>query len=222
MIIMSKSLDKKINAGREYRAFQQQFEVRATDDSEKIVEGYATTFNQPYLLYKYGDYSVSEQIDKDAFNECDMSDVIFQYDHAGRVYARTSNGTLKLEIDSKGLKIVANLGGTESGRQLYEEIKGGYTNKMSFGFIVAEQKRESEEKEDGSCAVLRTITKISKLYDVSAVSIPANDATEISARNFSDGVIAEIKAERLKSHNENETRERKRKQLQLKIKTMGV
>lgn len=139
-----------------------------------------------------------EQVDARAFDETDMSDVIMQYDHEGRVFARTSNNTLSIKPDSRGLFIEANLGGTELGRQLYEEIRGGYTNKMSFGFRVSEDKREvTEDRENGKTTVLRTITKISKLYDVSAVSIPANDATSISARNYGEGVIAEIKQELL-------------------------
>ena len=134
-----------------------------------------------------------------------MSDTIMQYDHAGRVYARVSNETLSLEVDKKGLHVRANLSGTEEGRKLYEEIKGGYTTRMSFGFTVGADKREvSDDYENNITTVLRTITKISKLYDVSAVSLPANDATEISARSFCDGVIERLKAERLEQRAKNE------------------
>ena len=131
-----------------------------------------------------------------------MSDVIMQYDHEGRVFARNKNGTLELSVDEKGLKIRADLGGTEIGKQLYEEIKGGYTDKMSFGFTVGEDKKEyvmDYENDVETCT--RTITKVKKLFDVSAVSLPANDMTSISARRFSDGVIEKIKAERLERAN---------------------
>ena len=149
-----------------------------------------------------GTYRVFEQVDPHAFDECDMSDVIMQYDHEGRVFARTKNGTLRLAPDENGLQVTAELGGTEIGRQLYAEIKGGYTDKMSFGFVVGEDKREvTRDHENHITTVMRTITKIKKLYDVSAVSLPANDATSISARKFTDGVIGEIKAERLKRAN---------------------
>lgn len=210
---MKTMIDDKINGGREYRNVQMEFRaLESENDSEKIVEGYATTFNDPYLLYEFGDYRVYEQVDKRAFDECDMSDVIMQYDHQGRVFARLSNGTLQLDADDRGLHIRANLGGTEIGRQLYDEIRGGYTNKMSFGFRVAEDERlVKEDKTTGITTVTRTITKIGKLYDVSAVSLPANDGTEISARNFSDGLIAEIRQERSE-------RERQKEQLMLKIK----
>lgn len=217
-----KKIDKileKIDSGREYRqmTIRVKSEEEEPDDKEEepdkdddkddydekksyTVEGYASTFNEPYELYSFDGYTVREQMDPHAFDETDMSDVIMQYDHQGRVYARNSNGTLAVSTDDHGLHMEANLGGTEAGRQLYEEIKGGYTTKMSFGFKVDKDKREiTENVETNTVDVLRTITKVRKLYDVSAVSLPANDGTAISARSYCDGVIAELKAERLKS-----------------------
>ena len=182
---------------REYREINfGKIKIREADDGKKIVEGYATTFDQEYTLYSSGSYEVRESIDRHAFDETDMKDVIMQYDHEGRVFARKSNGTLQLETDDHGLKIRADLGGTEIGRQLYEEIKGGYTTKMSFGFTVSKQERTEEEIED-KIIIHRKITGIKKLYDVSAVSLPANDATEITSRNLGEGVIAEVKQEKL-------------------------
>ena len=188
---------EKLSAGREYRRIEVAgLELRAGEGEERIVEGYATTFNQPYELYRYGGYVVREQVDPAAFEGCDMADVIMQYDHQGRVFARTRNKTLTLTVDGHGLRIRADLGGTELGRQLYEEIKGGYTDRMSFGFRVGKDRREETEDHDtNTVTVLRTITRFDKLFDVSAVSIPANDATEISARSYSDGVIEELKAQ---------------------------
>lgn len=180
---------------REYRLIAAgAIETRDEEDGKKVVEGYATTFDEEYVLYSYGDYEVRESIDRHAFDETDMSDVIMQYDHVGRVFARKSNGTLTVAPDDHGLKIRAELGGTEIGRQLYDEIKGGYTTKMSFGFTVKSQER-TEEENDGKLIIHRKITGIKKLYDVSAVSLPANDATEISSRSFGEGVIAEIQQE---------------------------
>ena len=180
---------------REYRNIAAEMEVRTEDDGRMIAEGYATTFNQPYELYRTGDMIVNEQVDPEAFAECDMSDVIMQYDHAGRVFARVKNGTLRLEPDAHGLRVWADLGGTEIGRQLFEEIKGGYTDKMSFGFTVKSDRKERSKDAEGRTSVLRTITRIGKLFDVSAVSLPANDATEISSRNIGDGLIAEAMEE---------------------------
>ena len=205
MPTIPKTINDKLNEGRSYRFIDiKSIEVRAEgDNEEKIVEGYATVFNEPYELWSWDGYTVMEQIDARAFDECDMSDVIMQYDHRGRVFARITNGTLAVAPDEKGLYIRANLSGTDIGRDLFEEIKGGYTTKMSFGFMVAEDKREiTEDRENNTVTVLRTITKISKLYDVSAVSLPANDATSISARNFGEGVIAEIMEECQKRRNQ--------------------
>lgn len=195
---ISKLLEEKMKNGREYRRIEiEQIETRAEENGEMIVEGYATKFGTKYLLYDWGDYRVFEQIDAAAFNDCDMDDVILQYDHEGRVYARTSNKTLEVEPDAIGLRVRAKLSGTEGGRQLYEEIKGGYITKMSFGFVVSKDEQTVEEdRETNITTVTRTITGIKKLYDVSAVSIPANDATEISARAFGEGVISEAMQER--------------------------
>ena len=195
----NKTIEDRLNEGRQYRNIDvTNFERRTEGEegkSEKIVSGYATTFNDPYILWTEPGYVIREQIDRAAFDECDMTDVIMQYDHQGRVFARTSNNTLATEPDDTGLHILAKLGGTEIGRQLYEEIDGGYTTKMSFGFKVEEDRRDKAEKEDGTIEILRTITRISKLYDVSAVSLPANDATSISARSYGEGVIAEVREE---------------------------
>lgn len=195
---MPTRIEDKLNGGRQYRSIDiTNFELRASENGALYVEGYASTFNEPYELYSYNGYTVNEQIDARAFDDTDMSDVIFQYNHEGRVFARKSNGTLDVTPDQAGLHIRANLGGTDAGRDLYEEIKGGYTTKMSIGFVVGEDKREvTEDHENNTITVLRTITKVKKLYDVSAVSIPANDATSISARNFCDGLIEEIESER--------------------------
>ena len=208
-------LARKIGSGREYRRFDaSNFEVRAGDGDGMIVEGYATTFNQPYELYNYNGYRISEQVDPHAFDKCDMADVIMQYDHAGRVFARISNKTLEVHPDDHGLHIRADLHGTELGRQLFEEIRDGYTTKMSFGFAVEKDERKVEEDhETGNVSVLRTITAFRILYDVSAVSLPANDATEISARNLCDGWIKEII---------EESNMRARQKLALRIKLMEV
>ena len=179
-----------VKTDREYRDILTPMEIRKAEDGKMTVEGYATTFNQPYVLWQDREAVVREQVDPKAFVGCDMSDVIMQYDHEGRVFARISNGTLQLTPDEHGLRIRADLGGTTLGRQLYEEIDGGYTNKMSFGFTVTGDRKETTER-DGKVEILRTITNIGKLFDVSAVSLPANDATEISARSIGDGLIAE-------------------------------
>lgn len=205
-----------MKSDREYRAF----EVRANED-EKRVQGYATTFNESYTLYDDGEYEVREVIDENAFDNCDMSDVIAQYNHEGRVLARLSNGTLNLSVDKpNGLLIDADLGGTELGRQIYEEIKGGYTTRMSMGFKVDRSADVwTRINVDGKIVEERRINSIIKLYDVSAVSIPANPGTSIEARSIDtlvNGVIDELRAERL----ESEKLELERKRAEIKARIM--
>lgn len=199
---------------REYRDFL--LAVIPDSEESKTVKGYASTFNEPYTLLEDNEIVIQEQVDSRAFEGADLSDVIMQYDHAGRVFARISNGTLKVEPDERGLAIEADLGGTDIGGQLFQEIKGGYTTKMSYGYTTKEDSWEQRQLDDGRVLALRTIKSISKVYDVSAVSLPANNATSISVRNLSDGVINEIKAERLKAL------ELERNKLRLRMRLGGL
>ena len=212
---MTEAMKKKIEQGREYRKMI--LEVRETEEeNDYTVTGYATTFDEPYTLYDIGDGRVvKEQVSRNAFDNADRSDVIMQFDHEGNVFARLSNDTLKLTVDDHGLFVEAYLGGTSNGRNLYEEIKGGYINKMSFGFTVTD-----DELAEADYGYLRTIKAIGKLYDVSAVSIPANDYTEISARNHIDGAIDEIETERIRLEEERKALEEKKENLVERLKAL--
>ena len=209
-----------VKSDREYRDMTMEVRTAETDeapDERKMVTGYASTFNEPYTLYENDDWRFNEVVDARAFDNTDMSDVILQYDHCGRVFARISNNTLTVTPDEKGLLIEADLGGTELGRQLFEEIRGGYTNKMSFGFTVDGEDTVDTKDTDGKALTVRTITSVRKLYDVSAVSLPANDATSISVRSLTDGEIERIRAERL----EAEALELRRRKLLARAKLNG-
>ncbi len=179
-------------------------------DSDYYVEGYATTF-EPYELFKTDDGKlVYERISPQAFVGAKMDDVIFQYDHEGRVFARTSNDTLGLEVDNKGLFIYADLSKTEGSRALFEDIRCGLVTKMSWKFRIAPNGDEFDAK-------TRTfiINKVSDVYDVSAVSIPANNQTSISARKSDIETLQ--KEERTRKE-----RDLKKKKLQLKLKLGGM
>ena len=205
---------------REYRDMTMEIRVAENEEApeeRKVVTGYASTFNEPYTLYENDDWRFNEVVDARAFDNTDMSDVIMQYDHEGRVFARMSNNTLTVIPDERGLLIEADLGGTELGRQLFEEIRGGYTNKMSFGFTVDGEDILDTKDADGKALTVRTITSVRKLYDVSAVSLPANDATSISVRSLTDGEIERIRAERL----EAEALELRRRKLLARAKLNG-
>lgn len=165
-------------------------------DSECYVEGYATTFDK-YCLMERNGKKIYEVVDRHAFDETDLSDVILQYDHRGPVFARTSNKTLGLEVDDKGLFVYADLSKTSRARQLYEDIQSGNVSQMSI-------RCRASTSFDGDT---QTIERIAKMIDVSAVSVPANDHTTIIARTLEDI--------------ESSEKERKRKALLLRIKIEG-
>ena len=164
--------------GREYRSLQDFSLVPREEGSEEYrVKGTAVVFDTPTVLFVCDGVKYCEIIDRHAFDGCDLSDVIFNYNHGGKVVARLRNKTLALHVTERGLEVEADLSGTQAGRELYEEIDGGYIDKMSFSFSVREAKYDSVTH-------TRTITKVKKLYDVSAVDIPAYEETSISARSF--------------------------------------
>ena len=199
---------------REYRAMSLLLPNQSTEKrlpSDFYVEGYATTFNDPYVLYEYDGVKYMEQIDRHALDEADMSDVIMQYDHTGRVLARNSNGSLLLEPNQHGLFIAADLSRSEAARNMYEEINAGLVNRMSWAFHVREDTYDRATR-------TRTILKISKLYDVAAVSMPSNPATEISARSYFDGVIEAERQERLAAW----AAARKKQRLKLYLEVIGT
>jgi len=176
--------------GREYRALDMFVPTdKKKIDSDYYVEGLATTF-EPYELYEFDGIKYYEQIDRNAFTGADLSDVIMQYDHTGRVLARQSNKTLQIETTDDGLFICADLSKSSASKDMYEDITSGLVTKMSWAFTVAEDDFDKDTR-------TRIIKRVKKVYDVSAVSIPANNDTEINARSYFNGEIEKMKAERL-------------------------
>jgi HK97 family phage prohead protease len=171
-------------------------------DSNYYVEGYAARY-EPYVLFEDEDGPIYERFERGCFDGCDMSDIIMQLNHQGTVMARQSNGSLIVEPDDNGLFTAADLSRTESARRLYEEISTGMITKMSWGFYLGDYEYDRDS---------RTIIhkRVKKIFDVSAVSIPANQNTEINARSWVDGVID------LAARSEAELDERRRR-LRLKI-----
>jgi HK97 family phage prohead protease len=174
-------------------------------DTDYYAEGYAARY-EPYVLYETEDGPIYERFERGCFDNCDISDVIYQLNHQGTVMARQSNGSLIVEVDETGLFTAADLGRTEAARRLYEEISTGMITKMSWGFFLGEY----EYDRDSRMIIHKSIKKI---FDVSAVSIPANQNTEINARSWADGVID------LAARSEAALEERRRK-LRLKIMTL--
>lgn len=154
-------------------------DIRAApgDGKQYIVEGYATTFDSPYVLWtdRQNGTEYREIISRAALEGADMSDVLMLYNHGGRVLARSGNGTLNITPDDHGLHIRADLSRSAAAREMYEDIAAGLVTQMSWAFDVEASEYDRTTHTD-------TITRIKRVYDVSAVAYPANDQTEISAR----------------------------------------
>lgn len=185
-------------------------------NSEKFVEGYATTFEDPYVLWEDADWRYVEVMHEGCMEGADTSDVIFLYDHEGRVYARNRNNTLYMEPTEHGLYIAADLSRTTLAGEMYEDIKAGMVDRMSWAFTVAEEDVEEDELNRTTTFHIR---RIKKVFDVSAVSRPADPNTEISARRAVDGAIEE---RRLREAQRAERVERKRRELALRAKAMSI
>ena len=195
---------------REYRSMELRVlpgERKAPEEYEPsyMVEGYASTY-EPYKLMTIDDVDYYERIEPTAFDNADLTDVVFRIDHEGRVYARTSAGTVQLWHDEHGLGQRTDLSKTQAARELFADIKAGNYPKMSFAFTVAEDHFDKATH-------TRVIDRIAKVFDVSPVSFPANPTTElsVSTRNYFDGVIEMERAERL----EAEKREKQKQKIKI-------
>lgn len=208
-----------IKSDREYRNFSG-FQLKRSEDENEtfIVEGYASTF-EPYALMDFEDEEWREQISPDAFNDADMSDVVFLRDHSGQVFARTKNNTIALLPDERGLFTRTNLSSTSASRGMYEDIEAGLYSQMSFAFTVGSQHFAEEMREDGKRIITRFIDSIKKVYDISAVAFPANPTTDIgiSTRAIFDGAIEDMRAERLEEKRAKNEAERLRAIARLKL-----
>lgn len=203
-----------IKNDREYR-FLSVFEVEERDGLNEApsykVKGYASTF-EPYEMAEIDGVKYYEQIDRHAFDEADLTDVVFLRDHTGRVLARTKNNSVKLSIDDHGLYNETDLGLTGASREMYEDIATGNYSQMSFSFVVAEDHYDRNAR-------IRIIDRVKKVYDISAVSFPQNPGTEIglSFRDRVNGEIEAERAERLEAERKERQRAEAKKKLQLKL-----
>ena len=172
-----------ISKDRQYRTF----EIRAEPEG-MTVEGYAAVFERPEVMYEVDDIAYSEVIDRGAFTDAQMADVVMNFNHGGKPVARTKNGTLQLALDDHGLKVRADLSGSVESRNLYEEIKAGLIDKMSFAFTVKDEQYDKATR-------TRRITGVKRLYDVAAVDIPAYDSTTLMARSYFEAEAERERAE---------------------------
>lgn len=192
---------------REYRNMELRIKQEEGNEPSFFVEGYASTFDK-YLLLTIDGEDYFERIEPTAFDNADLSDVVFRVDHEGPVYARSSAGSVEIWHDEHGLGQRADLGRTQRARDLFADIKVGNYPQMSFAFVVAD---------DGDyfdmATNTRVITKIDKVFDVSPVSFPANPNTSlsVSTRDYFNGVIEMKRAERL----EREKRETQKQKIRI-------
>ena len=189
----------EVNADKEYRSFRN-YEIRAEEETgELIVEGYAAKFEEETVLFEHDGIEYKEIVKRGAFDGADMKNVIFRYNHEGKVMARTRNKTLQLSIDDVGLYARIQLSGTKEGKEHYEEIRGGYIDEMSFAFKIEDDYYNKETR-------TRELRKFKKIFDVASVDIPAYSGTSISARSYFEAQQEELK---------RQESERRRKKLAL-------
>ena len=150
------------------------------------VSGYAVVFGSRAVIYKdqVTGIEYNEEVDPHALDGADLTDVVLRVNHEGKVLARTRNGSLTLTVDSIGLRIEADMTGSEESRNVYEAVQNGLYDKMSFAFTVSEDSFDSASR-------TRIIRKIDRLFDVAIVDFPAYDATSVSARAKFDGFAEE-------------------------------
>lgn len=199
-----------ISKDRNYRTFNFR---SSEEDGKMIIEGYAVVFNAPTVMYEFDGVEYKEQICRDAFKTTQMNDVVLNIDHEGKPLARTKNKTLELSIDDVGLYIRADLSGTDAGRKAFEEIKGGYFDKMSFCFIINEDGEEYDK-----FTHMRSITGIKRLFDVSVVTFPAYDTTSVFARSYFEVEAEKEHLEKCQALEERSKTLLERRKLALKIK----
>lgn len=188
---MSKQHKKPVEGSIERRYYPGAVQIRmeTTEGEEKesrTVEGYAAVFNEETDMYFW-----KERIAPGAFSDALQDDVRALFNHDPNFILARSNNTLELWEDEKGLGYRFEAPNTTAGNDLLENLRNGNITQSSFGFTI--ESYEWEEREDEDEVI--TITKVGRLFDVSPVTFPAYEATEVTARSI-DQVREEIKQKR--------------------------
>lgn len=175
---------------------------RSVEDGAETreVEGIACVFNQSTDLGWF-----TEEIDARAFDECDMSDVVLNFNHDNNlILARTTNGSLHLSVEADGLHQRATIVDTTNGRDVLTLVREGLISKMSFAFSVEENEwiERNGEKDH------RVITKIGRLFDCSLVTFPAYSQTKVSLARSEDSLVEEHR-KYVETYSEQEERMKK-------------
>ncbi|MCT3035882.1 HK97 family phage prohead protease, partial [Pediococcus parvulus] len=146
------------------------------DDSKgKTLSGYAVVFNSPSK--DLGGFV--EVVSPKAFDGVDLSNVLMLNNHNySEILSSVKAGTLKLEVDDKGLHFDATLPNTSFANDVYEEVSSGNVDSASFSFAVADDGDTFTKDDSGN--VTRTINSVKSLFDVSVVAVPAYDDTNVA------------------------------------------
>jgi HK97 family phage major capsid protein/HK97 family phage prohead protease len=149
-------------------------------DAEKRIKGRAIVFDQRTVIYTDPETGLEygEIIERRALDGADLTDVILRLEHKGAVLARTRNQSLRLTVGPQGLDVEADMDQTEEARRLYESVKNGLYDRMSFAFIVA----PGGDSWDSDTHT-RHVTQIERVLDVALVAFPAYEGTMVSARS---------------------------------------
>lgn len=200
-----------ITNDRVYRPFKLDTREK-TESGGLIVRGTPIVFNQETVIWEFDGVQYKEIIASRALDGAKIDDVVLNIDHEGKPAAKTKNQTLKLDIRNDAVYMEADLSQNATGRELYEDIENGFYDKMSFAFTVEEDSYNRDTH-------TRTITKIKRLYDVSAVTFPAYEQTQISARSWAEAQHEIEVAEATRGTEVSSLETRKRK---LKMKERGI
>ncbi|MCK8097976.1 HK97 family phage prohead protease [Bacillus sp. 2CMS4F] len=182
--------------------------AHSDNDGPKVISGYALKFGT--RSHNLGGFI--EMIDKRALDQTDMSDVRALIDHdPSKILGRTSAGTLKLEVDDIGLRFDVTLPNTQYASDLYENLRVGNISNCSFGFMLGKD-GDSFTRDQETGLPLRSLRNISKLTDVSVVTYPAYEDTDVT--------IAKRNLQQYEERNRNP--EKEKLLLQLDLLKMGL
>lgn len=172
----------------------------ATDSQDRIIEGKAIVFDEKTKLFTIDGVDYYEIIERNALAEADLRDVFVKYNHSDHqmVVARSKNGTLQIDIRDDGVWVKIRLANTTGGHDLYELVRRGDIDKMSFAFSLDSDK--GDEVYDPKTHTW-TVKRIRKVWEVSAVPFPAYEATTLYARRAGEveSRLAEVEASQRKA-----------------------
>lgn len=180
---MNKKFSNELDVVRSFSI--KDFRAVQEEENEGRVEGHAAVFDSKTNIGNW----FYEVIERGAFDNCDFDDVLFFVNHnigkipLARSRRNNGNSTMQLSIDDIGLFVRADLDveNNSEARTLHSSITRGDIDGMSFSFRIKEQRWENLDTDMPT----RVITKFAKVYEVSAVNMPAYNDTDISARDES-------------------------------------